>query len=68
MVEMTADTATLATLEERLDALVTGFCQWSEIEANIAALEAGPLPADLQAAIDNIGLVHPLIYQNRPTL
>ena len=54
--------------ERGIDCLVTGFSQWREIEANIDAVERGPLAADLHAEIDAIGLVHPLLYQGRSTL
>ncbi|MBN62057.1 MAG: hypothetical protein CME20_11935 [Gemmatimonadetes bacterium] len=54
--------------EPRIHCIATGFSAWDEIAANIAALEKGPLPADLQAAIDAVGIVHPLRYQGRQTL
>jgi len=54
--------------EPRIHCIATGFSAWDEIAANIAVLEKGPLPADLQAAIDAVGIVHPLRYQGRQTL
>lgn len=54
--------------ETRLQCIVTGFKNWSEIESNIAAVERGPLPADIQAEIDALGIVQPLYYQNRTEL
>ena len=54
--------------EKRLSSIVVGFSGWPEIEANIAAIERGPLPSDIQADIDAIGIVHPLLYQGRTTI
>ena len=54
--------------ERRIHCLVVGFSAWPEITQNIEAIARGPLPADLQAEIDAIGLVHPLLYQWRTTL
>lgn len=54
--------------EQRINCIVTGFSQWRDIELNIDAIERGPLPADLQAEIDAIGIVHPLLYQRRTTI
>ena len=51
--------------EQRIDCIVAGFSEWCEIESNIAAIDRGPLPADLQSAVDAIGIVHPLLYQGR---
>lgn len=54
--------------ERRIDCIVTGFSVWSDIDSNIEAIERGPLPPDLQSKIDEIGIVHPLIYQGRTTI
>jgi len=54
--------------EARIHSIVVGFNQWDQIESNMEAIKRGPLPADLQRAIDAIGIVHPLIYQRRTSL
>jgi aryl-alcohol dehydrogenase-like predicted oxidoreductase len=54
--------------EPRLHSFVVGFSRWEDVAANVEAIERGPLPADLQRAIDAIGLVHPLLYQGRTEL
>ncbi len=54
--------------ENRIHSIVLGFSCRAEIEANLAALAKGPLPSDLQRAIEAIGIVHPLIYQGRTEL
>lgn len=54
--------------ESRIHSIITGFKTWPEIEANIEAIDKGPLPPDLKAAIDEIGIVQPLYYQNRTEL
>ncbi len=54
--------------ESRLHSIVVGFSQWDHIKSNIEAISRGPLPTDLQRAIDAIGIVHPLIYQRRTSL
>ena len=51
--------------EPRIHCIVVGFREWAEVESNIEALERGPLSPDLQARIDAIGIVHPLVYQGR---
>ncbi len=54
--------------ERRLHTIVLGFARCQEIAANLAAVRRGPLPDDLQQAIDAIGIVHPLTYQGRTEL
>jgi len=54
--------------EDRIHVDVIGFRNWSEIEANIESVERGPLPSDLQAEIDDLGIIQPLYYQNRTHL
>ncbi len=54
--------------EPRMKCIVCGFKTLPEVEANIDAIEKGPLPEDLQQAIDVIGIVQPLYYQNRTEL
>lgn len=54
--------------EERIMSIVSGFKTWPEVETNIEAIEKGPLPLDLQAEIDQIGIIQPLYYQNRTEL
>ena len=54
--------------EPRQHSVVVGFSRIEDIRDNVAAARRGPLPADLQRAIDAIGIVHPLIYQNRTQL
>ena len=54
--------------EPRQHSVVVGFSRIEDIEQNVAAVQRGPLPADLQRAVDAIGIVHPLIYQGRTTL
>lgn len=54
--------------EARQHSVVVGFSRMEDIEQNVAAAERGPLPADLQRAVDAVGIVHPLIYQGRTTL
>ncbi len=54
--------------EPRIHSIVLGFRGRADIEANLAALHRGPLPPDLQRAIDAIGIVHPLVYQGRTEL
>ena len=54
--------------ESRIHCLVSGFSDWSEVEANIDAIEKGPLSPDLHAQIDDIGIVQPLYYQGRTEL
>jgi len=45
-----------------------GFSRIEDIRENVVAAQHGPLPADLQRAIDAIGIVHPLLYQYRTQL
>ncbi len=40
--------------DERLNAILVGACQPAEIEQNVAAIQRGPLPADLHTAIESI--------------
>jgi len=54
--------------EPRQHSVVVGFSRIDDIRENVAAAQRGPLPADLQRAIDAIGIVHPLIYQKRTQL
>ena len=54
--------------EPRQHSVVVGFSRIEDIEQNVAAAGRGGLPADLQRAIDAVGIVHPLIYQGRTTL
>ena len=54
--------------ETRIHSIVLGFACRDDIAANLAAVNRGPLPADLQRAIDAIGVVHPLTYQGRTEL
>ncbi|MBS10573.1 MAG: hypothetical protein CME19_03075 [Gemmatimonadetes bacterium] len=54
--------------DTRIHCIVTGFSNWPQIEANIEAIERGPLPDDLHAAIDSLGIIQPLYYQGRTEL
>jgi aryl-alcohol dehydrogenase-like predicted oxidoreductase len=54
--------------ETRLHSLLFGFRSVGDIEANVVAVMRGPLPESLQAEIDALGIVHPLIFQGRTTL
>jgi len=54
--------------ESRLHSIVVGFSALSDVTQNLEIIARGPLPADLQAAVNAIGIVHPLIYQGRTTL
>ena len=51
--------------EQRQQSIVVGFSNLQEVEFNISAARRGTLPDDLNAAIQEIGIVHPLIYQAR---
>ena len=51
--------------EKRQQSIVVGFRNLREVEFNISAARRGTLPDDLNAAIERIGIVHPLIYQSR---
>ena len=51
--------------EQRQQSIVVGFSNLQEVEFNISAARRGALPDDLNAAIEEIGIVHPLIYQAR---
>ena len=51
--------------EQRQQSIVVGFSNPREVEFNISAVGRGTLPDDLNAAIEEIGIVHPLIYQGR---
>jgi aryl-alcohol dehydrogenase-like predicted oxidoreductase len=54
--------------ERRQHSIVVGFSWLGDIRENVAATERGPLPAELQEAVDAVGIVHPLIYQGRTNL
>ena len=54
--------------ETRLHSIVLGFSTREEITQNLTAIGKGPLPSDLQRAINAIGIVHPLTYQGRSEL
>ena len=51
--------------EQRQQSIVVGFSNLREVELNMSAALRGALPGDLNAAIEDIGIVHPLIYQGR---
>ena len=51
--------------EIRQQSIVVGFSNLQEVELNMSAVLRGALSADLNAAIQEIGIVHPLIYQAR---
>jgi aryl-alcohol dehydrogenase-like predicted oxidoreductase len=51
--------------EPRQHSIVVGFSRMEDIQENIASVQRGPLPADLQTAINGVGIIHPLIYQGR---
>ena len=51
--------------EQRQQSIVVGFSNLREVEFNMSAVLRGELPGDLNAAIEEIGIVHPLIYQAR---
>ena len=51
--------------EQRQQSIVVGFSNLQEVEFNMSAVRRGTLPDDLNAAIKEIGIVHPLIYQAR---
>ena len=51
--------------EQRQQSIVVGFSNLQEVEFNLSAARHGTLPDDLNAAIEEIGIVHPLIYQAR---
>ena len=51
--------------EKRQQSIVVGFSNLREVELNLSAALRGPLPDNLNAAIEEIGIVHPLIYQGR---
>ena len=51
--------------EQRQQSIVVGFSNLQEVEFNMSAARRGTLPDDLNAAIEEIGIVHPLIYQAR---
>ncbi|HVV79782.1 MAG TPA: aldo/keto reductase [Pseudolabrys sp.] len=54
--------------EARLHTVLFGFRSVDDIKANVRAVELGPLPEPLQAEIDALGIVHPLIFQGRTTI
>ena len=51
--------------EQRQQSIVVGFSNLREVELNLSAAVRGALPDDLNAAIEEVGIVHPLIYQGR---
>ena len=51
--------------EQRQQSIVVGFSNLQEVELNMSAALRGALPDDLNAAIEEVGIVHPLIYQGR---
>ena len=51
--------------EQRQQSIVVGFSNIEEVEFNISAAQRGALSNELNAAIAEIGIVHPLIYQAR---
>ena len=51
--------------EQRQQSIVVGFSNLREVEFNMSAALRGTLPDELNAAIAEIGIVHPLIYQAR---
>ena len=51
--------------EQSQQSIVVGFSNLQEVEFNLSAARRGTLPDDLNAAIEKIGIVHPLIYQAR---
>ena len=51
--------------EQRQQSIVVGFSNLREVEFNLSAARRGALPDELNAAIAEIGIVHPLIYQAR---
>ena len=51
--------------EQRQQSVVVGFSNLREVEFNMSAALRGTLPDELNAAIAEIGIVHPLIYQAR---
>ena len=51
--------------EARQQSIVVGFSNLQEVKTNMSAALRGVLPDDINAAIDRIGIVHPLIYQGR---
>ena len=54
--------------EQRQQSVVVGFSNIEEVEFNISAASRGVLSDELNAAIAEIGIVHPLIYQARTKL
>ena len=51
--------------EQKQQSIVVGFSNLQEVELNMSAALRGVLPDDLNAAIEEVGIVHPLIYQGR---
>lgn len=51
--------------EPRKHAILFGFRAPEEIRANVEAVGKGPLPPDLEAEVDKLGLLHPLLFQGR---
>jgi aryl-alcohol dehydrogenase-like predicted oxidoreductase len=54
--------------DERLDSIVVGFGCKSDVENDIDYLQRGPIGATLQREVDELGIIHPLIYQGRQQL
>ncbi len=54
--------------ETRQQSIVVGFSNLHEVELNLSAALRGTLTDHLNAAIEEIGIVHPLIYQGRTQL
>ena len=54
--------------EARKHSIVFGFRSVEDVHANVEAAERGTLPTSLHAEIDDLGIVHPLIFQGRTKL
>jgi len=54
--------------EKRQHCILVGFSTLRDVQEDIEFVERGPLPSDLQSRIDEIGIVHPLIYQGRTAI
>lgn len=51
--------------EHRQQSVVVGFSNFQEVESNISAAYRGALSNEINASIEKIGIVHPLVYQGR---